>query len=623
MKPQPASYLFAATQAVPLDLLDFGHGETGVSVNARTMGQDEAIDELAASILAHGLIQPLVVRRTEGDELRFTVIAGNRRLAALQKLAAAGKLPEPNPLIDVVARDLADGEALEVSLAENLNRLPLHPVDQYEVFARLGTGKNAISEAAIATRFGMPRKEVKQRLALGRLAPEILDAWRKGKIHAETAQAFTLARDVEHQLEVFRRLGKEGGVYPYRVREEFSKTFASASGKLVEFVGLDAYKAAGGTVRTDLFSDRKDLANPEIIARLVQEKTESLVDELKAEGWSWVALADDVSMDHYLWPKITPGEMQFTKGEKADLAENEARLRESSCIGDERLRITAECREIEQAAEARAYADDDRARAGAIIDIGWGGKVTIRRGVLKPGAKASAGEPAPAVEEGPKPLSQTLAHTLSCQLSDALAGSLATDPDLALSVMLATFLTHSGSPCIVRHSGRAAGPLKERVAELQLGKFPEVLQTVRDMPQDDRLELLAAVAGAAIDASSTAFGAMSSVAKGVDAASVSAVFAAIDPDEVRHQVGEQFDAVAYFAGASKAHAIAALTEIHGRNTCTSTKKGDIAALAEIEATKHGWLPTELRTVHYTGPGAAKPKAKRGSKRSAAALQEAA
>lgn len=616
-KAKPQKSPPAGTSMVPLSSLQFGHTDDAVGVNARVVDRDQGLDELAASILAHGLIQPLMVRPDAGAS--FTVVAGNRRLAALRQLVEAGKLADADPQVSVVVRDLQDGEALEISLAENLARLPLHPVDQFEVFARLGTGPDAISEEAIATRFGIERKEVRQRLALGRLAPEILAAWRSGEIRAESAQAFTLARDMDHQREVFGKLQEGGQLHSYHIQTAFSQNVERADSRFVKFVGLDTYTAAGGTVRADLFSDRQDLTRPDILHRLVQQKIETIAEQLRAEGWSWVSLRDDLAQDHYSWERLRPADLQFTAEEEAELARIQERQEEQDCHGAEYTRLTQRARTIESGAEARAFTPEELSRAGAIVNIGYDGEVGVTRGVVAPGAAPLAATPAAEeAEAGPKPISAALAQGLSEQLSNAIAAGLATDRDLALSVVLASFLTSLGSPCIVRHNGRGAGPLEERIGDLRMGRFADVLQTLSAMPTPHRLEVLAAVAGAAIDASLSARGGNTASAKGVDMRAVDAIIGSIDADEMRQQLAGQFDAEAYFTAATKAHAIAALVEIHGRNTCISPKKGDIAGLAAIEAKKHGWLPPELRTVHYDGPGALKPKAKKTTRRKAVA-----
>ena len=92
----------------------------------RQIFDDEKIDELAASMLEHGVIQPLIVRR-EGPV--FRLVAGERRLRA----ALRAKLKK----VPVVVRSLSDREAMEVSLVENLQREDLGPLEQAEAYRRL------------------------------------------------------------------------------------------------------------------------------------------------------------------------------------------------------------------------------------------------------------------------------------------------------------------------------------------------------------------------------------------------------------------------------------------------------------------------------------------------------
>src|SRR4029077_3158681 len=87
--------------------------------------QSKGIDELAASIAAHGLLQSLVVRK---DGKKFAVVAGNRRLAALASLQKAGKIAAGFEVPCQVIENGAD--ATEISLAENTVRENMHPADE-------------------------------------------------------------------------------------------------------------------------------------------------------------------------------------------------------------------------------------------------------------------------------------------------------------------------------------------------------------------------------------------------------------------------------------------------------------------------------------------------------------
>ena len=162
------------------------------AVNARA-ASEEGLDELAASIAAKGLIQALAVR-PNGNH--FEIIDGRRRFQAIGVLVKAKKLQRDWPVPCTVRHD-DDAGALETSLMANTVRLPMHPVDQHEVFARLNS--QGRSEAEIAAAFGLAERTVRQHLALGRLAEPVRKAWRAGKIDARCAQAFALSSNVDLQ----------------------------------------------------------------------------------------------------------------------------------------------------------------------------------------------------------------------------------------------------------------------------------------------------------------------------------------------------------------------------------------------------------------------------------------
>lgn len=177
---------------------------------------DDGLEELAASIAAKGIIQPLVVRpASKGDS--YEVIDGRRRFRALQRLVKAKRMKKDDA-VPVLVRNEDDGEALETSLMANTVRLPMHPIDQHEVFARLvGEGLDA---GGIAARFGLKQRTVEQHLALGRLAPEIRQAWRDDKVSAETAQAFTMLEPAR-QVPLYNELmsSNHGHVSAWTVRK--------------------------------------------------------------------------------------------------------------------------------------------------------------------------------------------------------------------------------------------------------------------------------------------------------------------------------------------------------------------------------------------------------------------
>ena len=102
-------------QSIPLENL------TIAKINARTHGANEGLDSLAASIRAQGVLQPLLVRPlAEAEGAGFEIVAGQRRFLACQRLAQDVPV-EPLPCLVLAATD--DAAALEISLAENIERL--------------------------------------------------------------------------------------------------------------------------------------------------------------------------------------------------------------------------------------------------------------------------------------------------------------------------------------------------------------------------------------------------------------------------------------------------------------------------------------------------------------------
>ncbi|MCP4547067.1 MAG: ParB N-terminal domain-containing protein, partial [bacterium] len=148
--------------------------------------------ELSASIAAHGLLENLIVRPSEGG--RYEVVAGGRRLMALQSLAGENKIGSDH----AVACLVYDGDPQEVSLTENIVRMPMHPLDQFEAFTALADRGLSVTETA--NNFGISETLVHQRLRLGRIAPEIREAYREDAISLDTLIAFAVTEDHGQQL---------------------------------------------------------------------------------------------------------------------------------------------------------------------------------------------------------------------------------------------------------------------------------------------------------------------------------------------------------------------------------------------------------------------------------------
>lgn len=257
--------------------------------NVRRTGVGDGVEELAASILVHGLLQPLlVVARGDG---RYAVVAGSRRLMAMKLLVKRKALPR-SCNVPVMVREAGEEE----SLAENIARMPLHPADQYEAFRRLEL--SGLGAAEIAARFGASLRIVRQRLALGAVAPHLMQAYRDGELTLAQLEAHTVTDDPVRQEEVYQSLGSPRE--PWRIRAALTQADVSGRDRRVQFLGLDTYELAGGAVLRDLFSttDEVWLSDVALLDRLCLGKLGEIAEEVAKEGWLWTQVGLDFPHDH-------------------------------------------------------------------------------------------------------------------------------------------------------------------------------------------------------------------------------------------------------------------------------------------------------------------------------------
>src|SRR5690242_19733210 len=176
--------------------------------NVRRVKAGVSIEDLAASIARRGLIQSLSVVPVvdaEGQETgMFEVPAGGRRFRALELLVKQKRLAKIAPVPCVVRK--RDDEVLseEVSLVENIDRAPLHPLDQFRAFQDMRVkGK---SEEEIAAALFVPVQVVKQRLRLAAASPTLLDVYAEDGMTLDQLMAFTVSDDHARQEQVWEAI---------------------------------------------------------------------------------------------------------------------------------------------------------------------------------------------------------------------------------------------------------------------------------------------------------------------------------------------------------------------------------------------------------------------------------
>ena len=364
--------------------------------NVRTAPPEAAaLAELKASLAAHGLLASLVVRPIEGVRPRYAVVAGGRRLAALKALAAEGAIPVNHPVPCRV--DGSDTPPGELSLAENVVRVAMHPADQAEAFGRLAAG--GASASAIAARFGVSERVVAQRLRLGNAAPALLDAYRAGALDLDTVQAFAMTADPARQMAVYEAL-RAGHVRPspWQVRRRLAEGRVPGTAALARFVGVEAYEAAGGALDRDLFADDEGegeglwFEDPKLLSDLAMRRLRVAADEL-ATHWKWAEAVLDADWSTTArFGRVHPAPAMPTDAERDELDRLEARLDElaqqdTDCAGEaqEERRLAERIDAIEAAVEARGlYSPEVRALAGCIVSIGDDGAMAVIRGLVRP-----------------------------------------------------------------------------------------------------------------------------------------------------------------------------------------------------------------------------------------------
>jgi ParB family transcriptional regulator, chromosome partitioning protein len=164
-----------------------------------------SINALAESVRRHGILQPLIVTRVEGDfSSSYVLIAGHRRLQAARR-AGITRVP-------VVVREASDVQRLELALVENLQRSDLDPLEEAYAFRRL-IDDFGLTQEEVAQRVGRSRVAVANALRLLGLSPAIREALVSGAITAgharailgvsgDAAQSNVLAQVVDRQLNV-------------------------------------------------------------------------------------------------------------------------------------------------------------------------------------------------------------------------------------------------------------------------------------------------------------------------------------------------------------------------------------------------------------------------------------
>jgi ParB family chromosome partitioning protein len=587
--------------------------------NVRKTGVKTGIDELAASIAAHGLLQNLQVRPQQDGN--YQVVAGARRLAALKLLAKRKELAKD---VEIGCNVLSAEDDAEISLAENEVRVAMHPADQFAAFKQLVDQGRSVED--VAARFGVTVLLVTQRLKLAGVSPRLMKLYRDEGMNLEQLMAFTVADDhAAQETAWFDAPDFERS--PRSIRRRLTAEHVSATDRRSVFVGLEVYREAGGHIVTDLFQSDGEgyLTDPALLDRLCAGRLEREAEAIRAEGWKWVEIMPEASYEAFRGYGRQPGKPQPLPAKQAKaLAKVEAArevLTEKSLAlaeaGDELTDEEAEALEAldaEAAALAEppvAWSERQKKRCGAVVSIGYDGDLDVTRGLIAPANMKSveadgdeSGEPAAkAVETATAEavgLSNALRDDLTAQRTAALRAVVAGNVPVALAALahalaLAVFyLGYAENPLDVRGVSpplRGEGIDDHRGSTDMAARHAAWLQR---LPEDQE--------------------ALWDWLLTLDQAALAALLAYCAAATVKPERGPHIDRVAaaagldlaqwwtpsakgYFSRVSKAQIAEAVTEgvnAQAAAAIGSLKKAEMAERAEALLAGTGWLPALLR-----------------------------
>lgn len=600
--------------------------------------EGSGIAELAALIASQGLIHNLVVteqKKKSKKTGKYEVVAGSRRLAALNLLVAEGRLSEEH---EVDCRVVDAKEALELSLAENSGREAMHPADLVMAYRNLTDA--GFSPDEIAPRFGVSPLTVKRYLKLTNVSPAIFQLYAEDRMNFEQISALALTDDHELQERLWHNTPewqRTSATFRRLITEE---EINIRTNPLARFIGVEAYEAEGGVIRRDLFGQEDDgyMQDAELLESLVLEKLNQTVEAIKDEGHAWIQVR--TTFDY-------SDRMEFSQ----------ARTVRRDALDEERARLEAlntameaieadyeaydeaadESGELYKALEKRQgdiqakldalnesmeelYADD-LAIAGTVVTIDQNGQLRIERGLIrKEDMKKLPKEQGREGIDGaggdmPQPVhSEKLTRMLTAHRTAAIQAELMNRPDVALAALvhrLALQVFSSGyvSNRIVQVNMEKTylKPEAENIEQSKAGRAIEgkyrywkkrieaagqdsknLLQWLLKQPQQDLLDLLAFCTATSINTVSSR--------ENTPSDDVAALMNALNVD-----MADWWKATPenYLSHVSKDRILSVVTEavsVDKADAMRGLRKDQLAQKADEELSGLRWLPENLKAT---------------------------
>ena len=583
-----------------------------------------AVDDLAAMIYSQGLLHRLgVVPRAKGKSGDFDVVAGGRRLAALRLLVEQGKLVDEQP---IECLQVPADQAVEISLGENIGREAMHPADQFVAFKKLVDSGKSIGDVAEA--FGVSELTVSRRLKLTSVSTRLFALYRKGDMTLEQLMQFTLTDDHKRQERVWKD-APDWQRDPRQLRILLLQSEVATNDPLVGFVGVDAYRQAGGALRPDLFSDDglAFITDTEVLRELASDKLEAIAAKHRQNGWLWVETRlryDYTEMAKFR--RMIQGFREPTAKErpKLDALKSKIEALESQNMDelDEQEQETL-CEDIDTANDAlkdfmvalEMWTLEQKGVAGVIVTVDEQGRTKVMEGLVrqedekrlnrldtKKDANASLTKPAH---------SDSLTRALTAHRTAAIQAALLKRPTLALVVLahrlvLQTFDRYIGNRiddplCLKADTSghvllRHAGDLEQSRAWVEMCATQATWAS--DLPADpkqlfawlmqwserDLLKLLTYCVAASIN----------TVAREANHQTGTDLASALELDMAAWWTPTAEGYLKHISKAQILAAVAAAKSAEAANAMAKFKKPELVIAAESALAGTGWLPDLLK-----------------------------
>ncbi|MGK5081544.1 ParB/RepB/Spo0J family partition protein [Janthinobacterium sp. HLX7-2] len=429
-------------------------------LNVRRKQVDHA--ELKALIRSQGLLQNLIGFRQLLDGVEtgiIEIVAGRRRLMSIGELIADGDLPDDYQIPYLLVNE---DEAIDLSLAENLGRVDMHPADVFEAMLELTQRGRAIEDIGLAFRLDV--LEVKRRLKLANVSPRLLDLYRNDAADFKQMMALAISDDHAAQEQAWDSLGQFNRSHHELRRLLTAQQINIKTDRLALYVGVNVYEKAGGTVTRDLFSDNGTgyVSDVALLERLALAKMEKQRAKLMKEGLGWVEIlprADHAALSEFgrvrtILMELSAEQLACVAALDERLALLEERIEALDAEGDEEAcaalaaeqdELTAQRRAIDVARASVPHADD-AALAGAVVVIDERGALVVKRDLIRPTDKVKMAVLTGVNGNSVKPRrtksvhSDRLTHELTSQRTAALQAEMMDQGEVALRYLTYTLM---------------------------------------------------------------------------------------------------------------------------------------------------------------------------------------